>query len=114
MKNDLKEILGYISDINPQKIASHIDIADGTLNDWLQVWRSSFECYIRKLLKEDGWILVSEETPELKEIVLLAYIDRWLCDVNVVTGYKFKGIDVYYLSDNDTPINGKVVAWKPY
>lgn len=120
MKNDLvNEMYGYISDINPQEIASHI--ADGTLNDWIQAWRSSFERYIRKLLeeyrKEDGWILVSEKTPELKETVLLAYIDRWLCNVHVATGYKFlicEGIYVYYLSDDNIPINGKVVAWKPY
>ena len=120
MKNDLvNEMYGYISDINPQEIASHI--ADGTLNDWIQAWRSSFERYIRKLLeeyrKEDGWILVSEKTPELKETVLLAYIDRWLCNVHVATCYKFlicEGIYVYYLSDDNIPINGKVVAWKPY
>ena len=120
MKTDLlKEIYGYIADMNSQEIASHI--ADGTLNDWLQVWRSSFEYYINQCAeeyrKEDGWILVSEKTPELKETVLLAYIDRELCNVHVATGYKFlicEGIYVYYLSDDDTPINGKVVAWKPY
>lgn len=115
----VKEIYGYIADINPQEIASHI--ADGTLNDWLQVWRSSFEHYIcqcvEKYGKEDGWILVSEKAPELKETVWLAYIDSGLCNVYVATGYKFlicEGIYVYYLSDDDTPINGKVVAWKPY
>lgn len=119
MKNDLKEMLGYISDINPQEIASHI--ADGTLNDWLESWRSSFEYYIQQCVeeygKEYGWILVSEKAPELKETVWLAYIDRALCNFHVVTGYKFlicEGIYVYYLSDSDMPINGKVVAWKPY
>lgn len=51
MKTDfLNEIYGYIADINPQEIASHI--ADGTLNDWIQAWRSSFECYIRKFFEE--------------------------------------------------------------
>lgn len=118
MKNDLKEILGYISDINPQEIASHI--ADGTLNDWLQVWRSSFKYCIHQCIKEyrkeDGWILVSEKTPKLKETVWLAYIDRELCNVHVTTGHKFlicEEIYVYYSSDDYIPINGKVVAWKP-
>lgn len=113
-----KEIYGYIADINPQEIASHI--ADGTLNNWLQVWRSSFKYCIHQCIeeyrKEDGWILVSEKTPKLKKPVLLAYIDRELCDVHVATGYKFlisEEIYVYYSSDNYIPINGKVVAWKP-
>ena len=64
----VKEICGYIADINPQEIASHI--ADGTLNNWLQVWRSSFKYCIHQCIeeyrKEDGWILVSEKTPKLK------------------------------------------------
>ena len=109
----IKQMYGYVSDINVEEIASHI--ANNNLKEWIESWGASFRNIIRSVNscyeEAEGWIYVGVNKPDNEEIVqLLIYDDHYDSpDTYTISGWRLNDV---WITDNEL-VSGTVVAWKP-
>ena len=109
----IKDMIGYIADVNTKEIADHI--ANNNLKEWIDSWSNSFSKLVKSVVKcyeeDNGWISVKDIKPqEENPVQILVYDDHFdYPDIYVDTGWR---INDAWIS-HDELVEGHVIAWKP-